>query len=82
MRLMSPYTPKQEGELIRSTCLTTIGSGIVKQGGSEAPYAIKWYYNDANFNGQPMRGKQWFKRMKQNGGAKSILQGVRRIVGK
>lgn len=83
IRLMSPYTPKREGNLINSvTRLTTIGSGIVKQGGSEAPYAVKWYNNDANFNGKPVRGKGWFEQMKRNGGKETILKGVRRLTRK
>lgn len=78
IRLMTPYTPKESGELIRSaTRLTDIGSGLVKQGGKSAPYARKWYYTQAKFTGAPMRGTYWFKRAMQNGGAKTILKGVK-----
>lgn len=78
IRLMTPYTPKESGELIRSaTRLTDIGSGLVKQGGKSAPYARKWYYTQAKFTGAPMCGTYWFKRAMQNGGAKTILKGVK-----
>lgn len=78
IRLMTPYTPKESGELIRSaTRLTDIGSGLVKQGGKSAPYARKWYYTQAKFTGAPMRGTYWFKRAMQNGGARTILKGVK-----
>lgn len=81
IRLMTPYTPKESGELIRSaTRLTDIGSGLVKQGGKTAPYARKWYYTQAKFTGAPMRGTYWFKRAMQNGGAKTILKGVKDIL--
>lgn len=81
IRLMTPYTPKESGELIRSaTRLTDIGRGLVKQGGKSAPYARKWYYTQAKFTGAPMRGTYWFKRAMQNGGAKTILKGVKDIL--
>lgn len=83
IRLMSPYTPKMDGTLIDSaTKLTTIGSGEIKQGGSLAPYGKKWYYTEARFTGAPMRGTYWFERMKNDGGKKSILNGIRRIIKK
>ena len=78
IRLMTPNTPKESGELIRSaTRLTDIGSGLIRQGGKSAPYARKWYYTHAKFTGAPMRGTYWFKRAMQNGGAKTILKGVK-----
>lgn len=82
IRLMTPYTPKDTGALIDSaTDKTTLGSGEVRQGGKDIPYARKWYYTSANFTGSPMRGTQWFERMKNNGGAKSIFEGVIRMTG-
>lgn len=81
LRRMSPYTPKMDRTLIDSaTKMTKIGSGEIKQGGQLAPYGRKWYYREAKFTGAPMRGTHWFERMKNNGGAKGILQGLRRIV--
>lgn len=82
IRLMAPYTPKMEGTLIDSaTKLSDIGSGLIEQAGGElAPYGKKWYYTEANFTGAPMRGTHWFERMKNDGGKKSILDGVRRLI--
>lgn len=81
IRLMSKYTPFNTGALIDSADkLTTIGSGEIKQGGSSAPYGKKWYYTDANFSGSPVRGTFWFERMKNEGGKKQILNGVRRMI--
>ncbi len=81
IRLMTPYTPKESGELIRSaTRLTDIGSGLVRQGGKSASYGRKLYYEQARFNGAPMRGNYWFKRAMQNGGARTILKGVKDIL--
>lgn len=82
IRLMSPYTPKKDGDLIDSADkLTTIGSGEIRQGGALAPYAVKWYYTNANFNGAPIRGTHWFERMKNDGGKESILNGAKKIAG-
>lgn len=79
IRLMSGYTPKDKGTLIDTADkLTKIGSGIIRQGGRKAPYGRKWYYKKANFTGSSMRGNKWFKRCMQNGGAKAILQGIKR----
>ena len=77
IRYMSAYTPKDTGALIDSADdLTTVGSGLIVQGGSKAPYARKWYYTDANFQGKPRRGKAWFKRCMSNGGKKKILNNI------
>ena len=46
----------------------------------EAPYARRWYYNDANFQGAPQRGTYWVPRMLQNGGLKQIEDGARKVV--
>ena len=81
IRLMTPYTPKETSALIQSaTRLTDIGSGLIRQGGKSAPYGHRWYYEQANFTGAPMRGNYWFKRAMQNGGAKTILKGVKDII--
>ncbi|MGX8833966.1 hypothetical protein ACWG0P_07105 [Amedibacillus sp. YH-ame6] len=82
LRLMSPYTPKMGGPLIDSaTTMTDIGSGLVKQGGAKAPYGKKWYYNPAKFTGAPKRGNMWFERTMNEGGRKSIFEGVIRMTG-
>lgn len=81
IRIMTPYTPKENSDLIRSaTKLTDIGSGIIRQGGAIAPYGRKWYYQKANFNGAPTRGTYWFKRSMQNGGKQAILKGVKNML--
>lgn len=83
IRIMTPYTPKDSSALITSaTKLTTIGSGLIRQGGKMAPYGRKWYKEKARFQGAPMRGNYWFKRAMDNGGSKIILQGLRKVVKK
>lgn len=47
-----------------------------------APYARRWYYQDANFQGAPMRGKYWVPRMLQDGGLKKIEDDARKAVKK
>lgn len=79
--VMTPYTPKETGALIMSaTRLTKIGSGLIRQGGSSAPYGRRWYYEPANFNGAPMRGNYWFSRSMQAGGKQRVLNAVRRAI--
>lgn len=79
LRRCEPYVPKDTGELIRSgTRETRLGSGRVVY---RTPYARRWYYHPANFQGAPRRGNYWFEKMKKNGGAKSILRGAAKIVG-
>lgn len=79
LRRCDPYVPKDTGELIRSGIRETrLGSGKVKY---RTPYARRWYYEPAHFQGAPKRGNYWFERMKRNGGARAILQGAARITG-
>ena len=62
LRLNSPYVPMDSGALIRSGIANTvIGSGVVIY---RTPYARRWYYEAANFQGAPMRGRFHFERMK------------------
>ena len=78
IRQMAPYTPLESGALIGSaTALTAVGSGRVNQ---QTPYAARWYYEPANFNGAPMRGNRWFERMKADK-KDAILQGAATIAG-
>lgn len=44
IKKMKPYTPFVGGDLEKSTSKTVIGSGLIKQGGSGAPYARYQYY--------------------------------------
>ncbi|WP_105300915.1 minor capsid protein [Anaerococcus marasmi] len=78
IRRMDPYTPKDVGTLIGSvTTQTSIGSGRIVQ---QTPYAKRWYYEPANFQGAPMRGNRWFERMKSSH-KDSILRGAASIAG-
>lgn len=73
LALSEPFVPKDTGALIRSGIeATDIGSGEVKY---NTPYARRWYYMPANFQGAPMRGNYWFERMKQQY-RKEILHGA------
>lgn len=82
IRLMSDYTPFDQGSLINSaTRLTEIGSGQIEQGGSSVSYARRWYYTEAKFQDASRRGTHWFERMAKNGGSKHILDGAKREAG-
>lgn len=73
------YVPMDTGKLIESGIRETrIGSGEVIY---ETPYARRWYYIEAKFTGAPKRGKNWFERMKQEGGKEAILRGAREMAG-
>lgn len=79
LRLCTPMVPKDTGELIRSGIRETkVGSGKVVY---NTPYARRWYYEPANFQGAPMRGNYWFDRMKNNGGKETILAGLAKLAG-
>lgn len=82
LRLGEPFVPKdiaaasQGGNLIQSGIVNTeIGSGEVKY---NTPYARRWYYMPAHFQGAPQRGNYWFERMKQQY-RNQILQGAKDI---
>ena len=81
IKLMAPLTPMQKengGTLIgAATRGTIIGSGRIVQ---QTPYARRWYYEPANFNGKPHRGNRWFHRMKADN-LSAILQGAARLAG-
>ncbi|MDU0893672.1 MAG: hypothetical protein E7A85_00190 [Anaerococcus sp.] len=78
IRLMDPLTPFDRGTLKgAATTGTNIGSGRIVQ---QTPYAKRWYYEPANFNGAPTRGNKWFERMKNSNKA-TILQGAARLAG-
>lgn len=63
LQLSAPMVPKDQNTLIESGIVNTqIGSGEVKY---RTPYARRWYYMPASFQGAPMRGNYWFERMKQ-----------------
>ena len=79
-RLSEPFTPLRTGMLIKSGILgTNIGSGLVQW---IAPYAKAQYYGHrkpGSLTG-PLRGPQWFERMKAVH-KDTILAGARRIAG-
>lgn len=78
IRQMDPYTPKDVGTLIgAATNGTAIGSGQIIQ---QTPYAKRWYYEPANFQGAPTRGNRWFDRMK-NSHKETILRGAASLAG-
>lgn len=81
LRLSEPYIPLQTGMLIKSGILgTEIGSGEVKW---IAPYARAQYYKPGKPGREtgPLRGPQWFERMKATY-KKVILDGARRLAGR
>ena len=79
LRLCDPYVPKDSGDLIRSGIIfTQLGSGKVVY---QTPYARRWYYRPANFQGAPKRGNYWFERMKKEGGRNKILQAAAAVSG-
>ncbi len=79
LRLCDPLVPFDTGALKQSGIIhTKIGSGEVRY---RTPYARRWYYMPASFNGAPDRGNYWFERMKNNGGKEQILNGAAKIAG-
>ena len=78
LRLTAPKIPKDTGALIESgTINTVIGSGEVIY---NTPYARRWYYMPAQFQGAPERGNYFFERMKQQY-KEQILSGAKRLAG-
>lgn len=78
IRLADKFVPSDNGVLRGSAVANTvIGSGQIKY---STPYARRWYYEAANFQGAPRRGNHWFDRMKQ-ANAKAILSGAAKVAG-
>lgn len=78
LRLTAPFVPKDTGALIESgTINTKIGSGEVIY---RTPYARRWYYMPAQFQGAPQRGNYFFARMAQQYRSQ-ILAGAAKIAG-
>lgn len=78
LRLTAPFAPKDTGALIESgTINTKIGSGEVIY---NTPYARRWYYMPAQFQGAPERGNYFFERMKQQY-KEQILAGAKKLAG-
>lgn len=80
LRLCEPMVPLRTGMLIKSGILgTDIGSGTVRW---IAPYARRQYYSarEPGSTTGPLRGPQWFERMKAVHKS-TIIAGARRIAG-
>lgn len=80
LRRSEPMIPLLTGFLIKSGILgTEIGSGLVQW---IAPYARRQYYGKRKPGSQtgPLRGPQWFERMKQVH-KRDILTQARKIAG-
>ena len=76
LRLCAPMVPKDSNALIESGNIhTKIGSGQLEY---RTPYARRWYYREANFQGAPERGNYWFERMKQQY-KEQILKGAQKV---
>ena len=84
MELSDPYVPFDEAGLyplpgrLRQSVHIEDGTDVVWN----TPYARRWYYEKANFQGAPLRGNYWVDRMLQNGGLKKIEDGARREAAK
>lgn len=81
LRLSEPFIPLLTSMLIKSGILgTDIGSGTVEW---IAPYAKAQYYSKRKPGSQtgPLRGPQWFERMKAVN-RNRIVAGARRIAGR
>ncbi|RPJ29448.1 MAG: capsid protein [Chloroflexi bacterium] len=81
LRLCEPYIPLLTSMLIKSGILgTDVGSGTVQW---IAPYAKAQYYSPRKPGSStgPLRGPQWFERMKSVSG-KEIVAGARKIAGR
>jgi len=85
LKLCEPYIPRDAGTLIDSGILNTeIGSGQVVWCTSDQHgegYAVRWYYQPANFQGAPRRGNHWFDRMMNEGGREAIVAGAAKEAG-
>ena len=80
LRLCEPYVPLRTGMLVMSGILgTDVGSGTVQW---IAPYARAQYYGSRKPGSEtgPLRGPQWFERMKAVSGP-TIIAGARRKAG-
>lgn len=77
LRLSNVVCPKLEGDLINSSILSTeIGSGKVVY---NTPYAAKQYYN--SYEHREGRRDHWIDYAMDNGGKRSILEGLIKITG-
>lgn len=79
LKRCAPYVPRENEILIESGKLNTdIGSGEVNY---DTPYARRWHYEPADFQGAPRRGNYWFDRMLNEGGRYAIFKGAAKLSG-
>ena len=78
LKLCDLKIPKDTGILKQSGIMNTnIGEGKIVY---RTPYARRWYYMPAQFQGAPQRGNYWFTRMAQQYKAQ-ILDGAKKLAG-
>lgn len=77
IRRCEPYVPKASGSLPMSAEAGQEGGKVLWN----TPYARRWYYEPAKFQGAPVRGNFWFERMKAEGGKAEIGRGAARLLG-
>lgn len=84
MNLSEPYVPLDIAEKyanpgrLRDSVHIEDETDVVWQ----APYVRRWYYEEANFQGAPLRGNYWVDRTLQDGGLKKIEDGARKEAAK
>ena len=82
--LSDPYVPFDEAGMyphpgrLRESVHIEDGTDVVWS----TTYARRWYYENANFQGAPRRGRLWVDRMIQDGGLKQIEDGARKEAAK
>lgn len=80
-RLSDPYVPFQDGTLKDTSCVVTD-----KEIKYNAPYArYQWHGvskngNPLNYQGAPMRGREWTRRMMSDRG-KDVIEAVTKVTG-
>lgn len=70
-----PYVPMDTGALIGSA---TVNGNLLSY---NTPYARRWYYQPANFQGAPKRGNYWVERMLNEGGREKITRELAEFLG-
>ena len=58
IRVADPFVPMDLGTLKNSAMIEPGGLAI----SYNTPYAVKWYFTEANFQGSPIRGTRWVER--------------------
>lgn len=58
IRVSDPFVPMDSGILKNSARIESDNLGI----SYDTPYARRWYFEEANFQGSPVRGTRWVER--------------------